>query len=215
MFPLMVRFYSPTTNLKTCVFDFYEDADETASAIHTNLVTRLKECNIDTKHLTSYCADNADVNFGCRNSVFQLLQHDKKNILSVGCPAHILHNSVKHGLSKINFDLENFILKLHNHFSYYAKRVDSLKDFYVIYEAEFAHVLRHVKTRWLSLLPAVERATKSFDILKDYFISLGKEECPSVLWQFFNSDETEPCLTFYQNALKVLQDAVICLENET
>lgn len=76
MFTLMVRFYSPTTNLKTCVLDFYEDANETASAIHINLVTRLKECNINTKHLTSYCADNANINFGCRNSVFQLLQHD-------------------------------------------------------------------------------------------------------------------------------------------
>ncbi|CAG9566208.1 unnamed protein product [Danaus chrysippus] len=54
MFPLMVRFYSPNTNLKTCVLDFYEDANETASAIHMNLITRLKECNIDTKHLTTY-----------------------------------------------------------------------------------------------------------------------------------------------------------------
>lgn len=85
----------------------------------------------------------------------------------------------------------------------------------MIHEAEFAPVLRLVKTRWLSLLPAVERATKSFDILKDYFRSLGEDECPSALWQFFNADETEPCLAFYQNALKVLQDAVICLENET
>ncbi|KAL4705684.1 hypothetical protein ACJJTC_018757 [Scirpophaga incertulas] len=55
MFPLMVRFYSSTTNLKTCVLDFYEDASETASAIHMNLVTRLKECKIDSKHLTILC----------------------------------------------------------------------------------------------------------------------------------------------------------------
>ncbi|KAL4702228.1 hypothetical protein ACJJTC_018921 [Scirpophaga incertulas] len=55
MIPLMVRFYSPTTNLKTCVLDFYEDANETASAIHMNLLTWLKECNIDTKHLTILC----------------------------------------------------------------------------------------------------------------------------------------------------------------
>ena len=71
MFPLMVRFYSPFTNLETCVLDFYEDSNETATAIHMNLVTRLKERNIDTKYLTSYCADNANVNFGCRNSVYQ------------------------------------------------------------------------------------------------------------------------------------------------
>ncbi|CAG9789636.1 unnamed protein product [Diatraea saccharalis] len=109
MFPLMVRFYSPTTNLKTCILDFYEDANETASDIHMNLVTQLKEHNIDIKFLTSYCADNANVNFGCRSSVFQLLRHDNDNILSVGCPAHILHNSVKHGLGKREFDLENFI----------------------------------------------------------------------------------------------------------
>ncbi|KAL4706503.1 hypothetical protein ACJJTC_015701 [Scirpophaga incertulas] len=55
VFPLMVRFYSPTTNLKTCVLIFHEDSNETASAIHMNLVTRLKECNIETKHLTILC----------------------------------------------------------------------------------------------------------------------------------------------------------------
>lgn len=115
----MMRFYSPNTNLKTFVLDFYEDANETASAIYKNLVTRLKEHNIGTKHLTSFCAGNANVNFGCRNSVFQLLHHDNDSILSVGCAAHILHNSVKYGLAKSKFDLENFILKLHNHFSYY------------------------------------------------------------------------------------------------
>lgn len=137
-----------------------------------------------------------NVNFDCRNLVFQLLHHDNENILSVGCSAHILHNSVKHELSKINFDLENFILKLHNHFLYYAKRVYFLKDFYVIDEAEFAPVLRHVKTKWLSLLPTVKRATKSFDILKDYFKSLGEDECPSLLWQVFNFDETETVWNF-------------------
>lgn len=214
MFPLLVRFYSPTTNLKTCVLDFYEDANETASAIYNNLVTRLKERNIDTKYLTSYCADNANVNFGCHNSVFQLLHNDNDNILPVGCPAHIVHNSVKYALGLSTFDLENFILKLHSHFSYYAKRVQALKDFYETYESEFAPVLRHVKTRWLSLLPAVERAIKSFDILKAYFITMGEDECPCILWNFFNSDQTEPYLAFFQNALKVLQDAVLSLENE-
>lgn len=100
------------------MLDFCKDANETASAIHENVVTQLKERNIDTKHVTSYCADNANVNFGCRNLFFQLLHLDNDNIWSVGCPApaHILHNSVKYGLGKSEFDLENFILKLHNYF---------------------------------------------------------------------------------------------------
>lgn len=84
-----------------------------------------------------------------------------------------------------------------------------------MHESEFAPVLRHVVTRWLSLLPAEERAMKSFDILKDYFITMGEDDCPSVLWNFFSSDDTEPYLAFFQNALKVLHDAVLSLENET
>lgn len=39
MFPLIVRFYTPETNLKTCVLDFYEDSDETASTIYNNIIT--------------------------------------------------------------------------------------------------------------------------------------------------------------------------------
>lgn len=214
MFPLVVRFYTPKTDVKTCVLDFYDDANETAIGIYNNIVTRLKNYDIDLKYLTSYSADNTNVNFGDKHSVFKLLQNDNNKIIAVGCPAHILHNGVKHAIEKCKFDVENMVLKVYNYFSYHAKRVQALKDFFEFYDSEFAPVLRHVTTRWLSLLPAIERLVKSYEILKIFFISLGEQECPTVVWTYFNDETTEAYLVFFQNALNIIQETVLQLESD-
>lgn len=102
MLQLLERFYNPAMNLFTLMFYFYEDANETASDEYNNLVTRLKGPNIDTKYHTSYCAGNPNVNYGCHNSVFQLLYNDSNNVVPVGCPTHIFPNSVKYTLCYCN-----------------------------------------------------------------------------------------------------------------
>lgn len=214
MFPLVIRYYTPETDVKTCVLDFYDDANETAIAIHNNIVKRLGNFNTDLKNLTSYSADNTNVNFGGKHSVFKLLQNNNDKIIAVGCPAHILHNSVKHAAGKCKFDLENMVLKVYNYFSYHAKRVQALKDFFEFYDSEFAPVLRHVTTRWLSLLPAIERLVKSYEILKNFFIELGEDECPTVIWSYFNDEQTEAYLAFFQNALNIIQNTVLQLESD-
>lgn len=53
IFPLL-GCYKLNTDLKTGTFDFHKYADQTASAIYRNLVTRLKERKIGTTFLTSF-----------------------------------------------------------------------------------------------------------------------------------------------------------------
>jgi hypothetical protein len=58
-----------------------------------------------------------------------------------------------------------------------------LKEFCVFVDIEYKQVLGSVKTRWLSLQPAITRVIDMFPGLKSYFPS--HEKCPMMLKIFF------------------------------
>ena len=84
---------------------------------------------------------------------------------------------------------------------------------------EWAQLLRHVLTRWLSLLPAIDRLLKNWPAVKAYFQSIGKEETPAIIiWRFIGDESDEAAdkdtpsvpvlyLYFLQNGLPVFQTA--------
>lgn len=65
-------------------------------------------------------------------------------------------------------------------FSLCAKTVASLTRFFEMHHQE---VLWHVVTRWLSLLPAVERILHSWHAPRSNFLSREGEQCKRVLWR--------------------------------
>ncbi|KYQ52276.1 hypothetical protein ALC60_08611 [Trachymyrmex zeteki] len=95
VFPILIRYYSPNHGLQHCLLDFYEDPDETAAVIYLNLKTRLKQLGSGLKNVSSYSADNTNVNFGIHHFVYQLILKDNANVYSSRCVAHMLHNAVK------------------------------------------------------------------------------------------------------------------------
>lgn len=70
--------------------------------------------------------------------------------------------------------------------------------------------------------PAVKRLHDSWPAVKSYFLSLGEERCPSVIWKLLaigEDGEDVPCelqayLMFLQNSLKVFFDAVLNIEGD-
>lgn len=135
------------------------------------------------------------MNFGKHNSVYQKLKTANPQIIKGNCKCHFIHNSLKHAnrvLSAAGYDVKNCVLKIYSEFSCSAKRVDSLKKFCEFTGVQYKHILRHVPTRWLSLLPAIERIPECWPALKSYFISQGKEDCPAIIWKVMsNSDEAD------------------------
>lgn len=216
VFPILARFYTVDCGIKNCLLDFYDDADETASAIFTNIKDRLQNLGLDFKNVSAYAADNANVNYGKNHSVFQLLLKENPKVLPARCPAHLLHNAVKNACEKCEFDIEHLVLKVYGHLSYHAKRVQQLKDLFLEADLTYLEILRHVSTRWLSLLPAVERILRGFPILKTYFFEMN-ENCPVGLKKYFSeadSLKSECFLAFFQNALKIFNDAILILEKD-
>jgi hypothetical protein len=67
--------------------------------------------------------------------------------------------------------------------------VTALKEFCEFANIEYKRVLSHGNTRFLSLLPAIERILLLFDALKSYFMAI--ENCPAVLLAFFKDPVSE------------------------
>ena len=176
LFPLSVRYWTPDLGVQTKVLDFYDDSDETSAAIHNQIVTKLEENGLGLDMISVYSADNASVNYGRYNSVFQKLKENNNCILKANCVAHIVRP--KHAGDRLNIDIENVVNKTFSHFSSSAKRTEELKSIHTFVEIEYQSLLRHVPTRWLSLWPAVKRLHDNWAPIKNYFLSR-----PSSHWE--------------------------------
>ena len=140
------------------LLDFYEDSDESSNAISEQLINKVEARNLSLSEVSSYCADNANMNYGKHNSVFQKLKSAELDIVAANCLAlaHILHNTTKYTAAKLCNDVENVVLKIYSHFLMLAKRTSTLKEFCEFVDANECNILRHIVTRWLSLLPAIK-----------------------------------------------------------
>lgn len=134
-------------------------------------------------------------------------------MLGVGCPAHILHNAIHHGVDQFDmFDIESIILKIYNYFSIYTVRTESLKDFCEFTDITYRELLYHSKTRWLSLFPAINRILQMFPALKSYFVS--QDQTPKALLNFFENDFSEPFLLFVHSLMSTFHNSLEKIENE-
>ena len=123
-------------------------------------------------------------------------------------------------MKALRFDVETLVLKIYSEFSSSAKNVANLTSFFDFVEMEYHDVLRHVPTRWLSLLPAVERVLHSWPALRAYFLSEGEDQCNKTVWEAFSAEEQESlpmCYVYFlHNLMGIFHNSVNNLErNET
>ncbi|KAL4108051.1 hypothetical protein QTP88_018308 [Uroleucon formosanum] len=79
-------------------------------------------------------------------------------------------------------------------------------------EIEYKAILGYSKTRWLSLMPSVERILKLFPALKSYFLSLDK--VPLILKTFFNDPCAELWLNFIHSQAATFHQHVLNIEGQ-
>lgn len=151
----------------------------------------MRKYGLDIAYVSAYSADNASVNFGVHNSVFQKLKAENGGILKANCICHVIHNAGRNACKALSFDVENLVLKVYAEFSNSAKKNSKLKECFAYLDMEYEIILKHGITRWLSLLTALERLILAWPAVKSYFLELGEDSCNKVVWDFIKTQENE------------------------
>ncbi|GFU79356.1 uncharacterized protein TNCV_3169991 [Trichonephila clavipes] len=106
-----------------------KDSFEDSTSIKQRLCEVMDKSRLPWSRVTAYGADNASVNFGVNNSVFQKLKSEEnKYIIAAHCNDHIFHNCAKNALKVMPDDVENIVMKVFAEFSCSAKKREDLKE---------------------------------------------------------------------------------------
>lgn len=229
-FPYAVQYFDSKKGICQKLLDFYEDADETSLDIFQCLKKITADADLSINQISAYSADNASVNYGIHNSVYQKLKMENEHVFKANCYCHIINNCVKFALKGLEPDVESIVMKIYSEFSSSALKTKKLKECFEFAQIEFKELLRHVPTRWLSLLPAIDRLVYSWPAVKYYFLEKGPNHSHRVLWEFIsegcdvdiNNDEeckkeslNDCYLFFLSNILPEFTKVVLLLENNS
>ena len=157
-----------------------------------------------------FCADNCNTNFGGvnrrgHNNVFYKVKDNiKRDLVGIGCTIHIVHNCIQHAVDTLPVCVNSLVLKIYKFFHIYTVRVSELKEVCNFANVEYQRLLQHGNTRFLSLLPALERVFELFEALKSYFNS--QEHCPTIIRQCFENPTQELYLWFVYGQLKYFNE---------
>lgn len=218
LFPVLIRYFLPHEGVQVKILEFTEQPGETSDII-VDYLTQVITKNELKQKIVAFCGDNTNCNFGGKNrkgvnNVYaKLNQFVGRKLIGVGCGAHIVHNAIKTAADCLPVDFECIIVKIYSFFYIYSVRVEALKEFCNAADTEYQKLLGYSKTRWLALMPALERVIKMFQPLKNYFLSIHK--CPNILKAFFENPTSEFWLFFMHAQAATFHQAVLNIEGQT
>lgn len=217
MFPILLQYFTIQSGLQIKLLDIQSLKNETSESITDMLTLALQQNNLNAKCI-AFSGDNCNTNFGGKkragsNNVFARLKaQGNKQLIGIGCPAHILHNAARFGFEALHIDFESVIERVFNYFSIYTIRTEKLKEFANFVEVEYRPLLHHSKTRWLSLLPCIHRFLEMYDALKSLFLS--DESFPKVISTFFEKEINEAYLWFLHSLMSLFDSKIKNVERE-
>ena len=198
IFPLIVQYFSKVNGLQIKLLSVKSLPNETSDTISNFCSETVVELGMNKNNCVAFGGDNTNTNFGGQQrrgkcNVYTKLKESMNGFMAgAGCPAHILHNAAQTAADVLSVDIEVIVMKIFSYFSIYTVRTERLKDFCDFVGINYEAVLSHSKTRWLSLINAVERIITIFEALKSYFNS--EEKPPKILIDFFNNPLSEAYL---------------------
>lgn len=213
--PCIVRYFVPEQGVKVKLLEFQSVPGETSEILANYLVSVIKKNDLVQK-VVGFCGDNCNTNFGgvkrkgVNNVYVRLKKELARNIVGIGCGAHIVHNCLQTAVDVLPIEVEALVVKIYKYFYIYTVRVTELKEFCDFVHIEYKNVLQHGTTRFLSLLPAIERLLLMYEGLKSYFLS--QEQCPKMIKEFFESDSGEMYLWFVRGQLTLFNKTILAME---
>lgn len=216
MFPLIIQYFTEQDGIQHKLLKFDSLKNETSETISKYCIDTLRQLQIPLDKLIAFCGDNTNTNFGGLQrrgqcNVFHKIKEDLgRPIEGIGCPAHILHNTISSASGILSVDVEVIVLKIFNYFAIYTVRTEKLKEFCSFVDINYQTLLSFSRTRWLSLMPAVERILKLWTPLKNFFDS--EERVPKIILDFFKSPISEIYFLFLHSNLNLFEKNIKSVE---
>lgn len=135
MFPVIIRFFSPTKGIKIRLIEFTNLTQENGEQIFNLLKSTWEKWGFGHK-INCFCSDNCPTNFETVDrshgnlNVFTRLQNAlNEYLIGMGCLAHILHNAPQNAcLAVLPFDVQNLLVLMYKQFYISTKKSDKLKQ---------------------------------------------------------------------------------------
>jgi hypothetical protein len=216
LLPILARCFIRDKGVVTFKLHIKEIKDEKSDTIAKEIIESAREWKIEEK-IVCLAADNIVTNFGGvtrggSNNVFHRLKSNYgRELLGIGCNAHIVHNAFDAACNKLDFDIEAIVVKIYKHFHIYTVRVESLTTFCDNNEVQFSMLKSHSSTRFLSLYPAIQQIIVMFQPLLEYFRK--EENAPETVVNFLRGETSLFWLKFLENQLELSNETILKIEN--
>jgi hypothetical protein len=221
VFPLITQYFDPEEmGIVIKVLQIRDLPNETAATIGNFIADALTSYNIPVANCVALSTDNTNTNFGGLNrkgkcNVFTELKNKMNTaMIGVGCPAHILRNCLSYGASQLQFDIEFLVTRIYYYFWIYTVRNGTLKEFCDFVNTDYKPMLKHSKSRWLSLFPAIDCILKMYSALHSYFASQKENSVPKTIRDFFENNLSESYLWFLHSVSSIFQTNIANMERE-
>ena len=130
----------------------------------------VEESGLSPRFLLSLSSDGPNVSKSIKQNINNKLQENfKRQLVDTGsCQIHVACNSFGKGIEAYGEAVENLCIDLFYFFKLSASRREDYLAIQQKLDLDEIVLLRHVESRWLSLLPAVERVKGQFPALLEY-----------------------------------------------
>lgn len=196
-----------------------------AETVTKELLDSLRSFNLPFCMMLSISCDGPNVNKSISSKLEAEVKSAGSKLVSTGfCVLHVIHNSFKYGCNEFGQRAVNFTVDLFQWFHNYPAREEDYAHIQEELNLEELKFLRHVESRWLSLVPAVQRILNQFDAIVKYFKDfLPKTDTNSTKSDRFkrlykiineNQEELKAEMYFLESVKEIFDTYLVALQKE-
>lgn len=176
-----------------------------ATSLYNLIIDDFSTNNIPYKtNLVGFASDGANVMFGAHHSVMALLKKDIPNLYTMKCICHSFHLVASYACKQLPRFIEDLVRDIYNYIQDSPKRINMFKKFQKLLSLKPHRLLHPCQTRWLSLLPAVERILEQWNALLEFFQDAIKNDrilLAETIFSRLNDPQTRVYLEFLRFVL--------------
>ena len=104
------------------------------------------------------------------------VKNAQPKVFSQGCVCHLANLCLLAGVQTLPVDVDDFFVDLYYYFDKSAKRKEEFHEFQLFTGVKEMKIIKHCKTRWLSLEKCVQRVLEQWSALYAYFDKVSEDD---------------------------------------